>query len=1778
MRPRAGAPGLRQLALALRAARGWRAVGVARGRAGARVGALLLGALLLRAVPAAAQSAASVRDTLQVSNTAALAYRDSDGNEVRLVAGAAVAVERTVALALTPDRQAAVTAGGRIVLAHQLTNSGDGDETVSLTVAGPTGWGVALYMDANGDGALDAGDAVAGPTVALARGGVLALIVVVDVPAAATAAADQPVTVRAASGRRADLSVSARDLLTVGGAVPALRVTKVVDRATATAGDPLAYSISYANDSSASADVALLADTLPAGLRYVAGSARLDGAPLTEAADGDPGLVVRLSDGRDALYVQLGALAPGASGVVALGATVAADAPAGALTNLVALSAGAITVRDSAVTVLAGPELSIAKTLLGAGSVLVGEAVTYRLDYANRSAVATARQAVLVDTLPAALAFEGGDGAPAVAGQVVQWQLGDLAPGAAASLTVVARVTAASASGGIVNRATLAAAGAGPSVAAALPLTAVTPAGSVLELDKRADVADVAVGEAAPYAIALRNTGSAAIGGIVVHDRLPAGTRLITASVQGADSARTAGGELTMWVAGPLDPGAERVVRYALFVASPGAARALENRAVADASGGAVRSNEARAWVRVRRAGAATGRTLVGKVWVDRDDDGRQDPGEPGVAGARVWAADGETVVTDREGRFSLRDLLPGTHAVRIDTLGLPPGYALPAVGDEVAVVRTDGWTMPRVNFRLVPLPGADTLACACEKHGEAIAARAATGARQQAGDAQPRPVTLHPLRSDSARASEERRAFLEGPGVRFSSPADGGVVATNRLYVGVRGEPGAEVRLYDGDTQLRAAQLRADGVADFVGIELAPGPHRLRVATRNSWRRERWDSLLVHRSGPPEKLVLVDAPATVRADAPGDRPVAVRVLDAWGVPVADRPELTVEPSGVTVEAPDVAASSVGHQLRADEDGMLRVVVWGGREAAPGSLALSAGQARLAVPLQVLPSNRAMVATGVGQVGVGAAPAAFGALTVRGAVGDDAALSLTYDSRRGAADDEFFARGYDPLDASRYPTYGDGSERRLEPGAGAHAFSARLERGLDWAQLGDVDTRAMGGGRLGGYSRALTGASARLATGPLLWRGFGSVTEQSLSQVQVRGDGSSGPYVVGAGRPGTERVAIEVRARENAARLLSREELQRFVDYDVDYASGTVRLRRPVPAADAYGNPVFVVATLEQRGADAHFVGGLRLDVDAGRLLGVAPGDSLIVGMGTVRDGAAGQSLASGGAAPRDLYTADVRLRRRGIDAGAEVLSARGADSAAAAGSADVRWALPGRRAVLDAGWTRIGGGFGSTVDPRLRSALSELRLGGELRIADSSRVRVQREWQHFDAYGVGRQTTSARVDQPVLGRRVSEEVTVAGEQLGSDAATVATTVTGRATVAIDPRLDLWMEGTRALASGDSAFVRPDQLGVGAAFRVLPRTRLEGSHRFVRMPDDSTSYQLTSVGLSTEAIFGGRMWGGVERAGAARASHSAVLGWNQRLMLAHGWAVSSMVERRVGLSKASLVDPVRALPFAQPERDRWSLGSGVEWLPGADRARMSLRGELQQGADREAHRLEVAADAPLGGGAAVLTRHHWSAYSRVGVGVESGRDDRSLLGVALRPVTTAALDALLRAEWRRTQNPTAGSVLGAGGDDRRVIAGADAVWAPTPGTELAGRYAARLSRVALAAGATPVALEAHFLGARAQQALTRRWSVRTDARALHERSSGASAWSVAPSLALRIDRHFELESGYRLGTLIDRDFASGGGSGAFALLNLRFTEADSRGPATVWRERLGRER
>ena len=177
---------------------------------------------------------------------------------------------------------------------------------------------------------------------------------------------------------------------------------------------------------------------------------------------------------------------------------------------------------------------------------------------------------------------------------------------------------------------------------------------------------------------------------------------------------------------------------------------------------------------------------------------------------------------------------------------------------------------------------------------------------------------------------------------------------------------------------------MRIDGVYDFIAVALTPGPHRLRVRIANSWGQERWDSLNVHINGLPAGFAAQDSVVSLVADGHSVATTRVRVLDRWGVPVTNGPFITVASEGATPANPDGDGSSVGLQLQADSAGWIAVQLKPGTEVRRGKLLLTSGEARGSVPVDLLPTTGPLFLTGVGQVGAGAAPDAFGALTARG--------------------------------------------------------------------------------------------------------------------------------------------------------------------------------------------------------------------------------------------------------------------------------------------------------------------------------------------------------------------------------------------------------------------------------------------------------------------------------------------------------------------------------------------------------------------------------------------------------------------------------------------------------------------------------------------------------------------------------------------------------------------------------------------------------------------------
>ncbi|MGB7084877.1 MAG: hypothetical protein WBD47_04940 [Phormidesmis sp.] len=68
--------------------------------------------------------------------------------------------------------------------------------------------------------------------------------------------------------------------------------------------------------------------------------------------------------------------------------------------------------------------------------------------------------------------------------------------------------------------------------------------------------------------------------------------------------------------------------------------------------------------------------TLIGRVFEDKNFDGEQQSGEAGIPNAVIFLDDGNRVVTDADGLFSVQKMLPGQRTGTLDLSSLP-GYTL---------------------------------------------------------------------------------------------------------------------------------------------------------------------------------------------------------------------------------------------------------------------------------------------------------------------------------------------------------------------------------------------------------------------------------------------------------------------------------------------------------------------------------------------------------------------------------------------------------------------------------------------------------------------------------------------------------------------------------------------------------------------------------------------------------------------------------------------------------------------------------------------------------------------------------------------------------------------------------------------------------------------------------------------------------------------------------------------------------------------------------------------
>lgn len=225
-------------------------------------------------------------------------------------------------------------------------------------------------------------------------------------------------------------------------------------------------------------------------------------------------------------------------------------------------------------------------------------------------------------------------------------------------------------------------------------------------MTKTTPLVNVSRGDLVPYTVTGTNTLSAALADIAIRDRIPPGFRYRagSATLNGAATEPAVSGRDLTWNGQSFTAGEVKTFKLLLVVGAGVADGKYENRAWALQTVVNTRvSNIASATVRVVPDPTFDCSDIIGKVFDDRNANGYQDQGEPGIPNVRIATVRGLLVTTDADGRFHVacadipqRDI-GSNFIMKLDARTLPSGYRITT--ENPRVVRTTRGKIVKLNF-----------------------------------------------------------------------------------------------------------------------------------------------------------------------------------------------------------------------------------------------------------------------------------------------------------------------------------------------------------------------------------------------------------------------------------------------------------------------------------------------------------------------------------------------------------------------------------------------------------------------------------------------------------------------------------------------------------------------------------------------------------------------------------------------------------------------------------------------------------------------------------------------------------------------------------------------------------------------------------------------------------------------------------------------------------------------------------------------------------------------
>jgi len=466
--------------------------------------------------------------------------------------------------------------------------------------------------------------------------------------------------------------------------------------------------------------------------------------------------------------------------------------------------------------------------------------------------------------------------------------------------------------------------------------------------------------------------------------------------------------------------------------------------------------------------------------------------------------------------------------------------------------------------------------------------------------------------------------------------PKDKAVSKLNHISVTIAGKAGSPAKLFVNDIESASDIIRIDGLLDFLSIEVPAGPVILRVEAEGAGERIFKAEKTIHVLGQLQQIRNVSESIALPADGRSIGTYKFELLDEWGYRLHDVGNVTARISSGDIISKDLDEETVGHQVNSVE-GFVSIEIQSSLEpserselnldargysqdfevkysipeepiilvgALSGALStLSDGQESNALP------HFGLVNENNTELGDNALLGGRAAFYAKGSIKPGLRLTASLDTDRGYLDQLFV--DVDPEEL--YPVFGDASSISYDAQSKSKLF-AKLEQNESFLLFGDYNTN-LSETEFTAYNRTFNGILGKYLYKDHSVQIFGTATDRSMEQEEIRGEGISGFYYLSHGSLTrfSEKIRIITKDRYHPEIIVETRNLTRFFDYDINYVDGTLMFKQPVAALDGLGNPIFIVVSYEFQGANStSLIGGMRHTSTFGEERKISVGTTLI--------------------------------------------------------------------------------------------------------------------------------------------------------------------------------------------------------------------------------------------------------------------------------------------------------------------------------------------------------------------------------------------------------------------------------------------------------------------------------------------------------------------------------------------------------------------------------------